>query len=637
MASESTFFLTGKLPVVARKIKKAIGRINILNYTILVDKIIIQGILHKQVFFIGADGITRHVSGDIPFKTMLYIPGARPGMNAIVFAELEKIKTKLSHAGENIFTEAIVKVTAIVEDVAFINMAPGSDETILAELVMGYGSGQGLVENTIDLKSEAKKITEVNSKVVVRSTELIEGKVLIEAVFRPEVYYVGEDDLSHYQAFEIPLSEFIEIGDVQTGMKVYVEPAVEMIETNLISPKELFLKAMIGWNAVVIDEALANIGVSPSGQNYRVNVLIGQPAIHTYIEESRILLKNEALKVREIRATVSGLSTFIVKNKVIIQGILHKQIYYVGFDGVNRYQEEDLPFFTFLDYEGVMPGQVARVKAEIEYTAFTLLSPREILQKNIIVFNVMVTESRILPVILGTGSTVRIPKIVGETMGQVFICDTEPIAVEEEGLTFTKIPIVISTEQKMSKQTQIIRTVDIFPPAVELGESQWEVKNIRWTLLKNQLLEEGDVSCNISYVGLDGQVYHINVSDRFSVLIPLEEYLPSDEIKVSAEIEHAIFDILPDGGQITLNMIVRATVRYTKEEIEEVIIDLAGPGITVDKLLVRAKVPTGETIDLYVVTEVYGVGINVKKKTLILDVVGEGPRPVDVVVDAWRN
>jgi hypothetical protein len=74
-------------------------------------------------------------------------------------------------------------------------------------------------------------------------------------------------------------------------------------------------------------------------------------------------------------------------------------------------------------------------------------------------------------------------------------------------------------------------------------------------------------------------------------------------------------------------------VRHIKEETVYVVTDVTGPGVTTEKLLVRVKIPSGETVELYVVTEVYGAGLTVTKKTLVLYLVGEGPKPVDVVVD----
>jgi hypothetical protein len=303
--------------VSTKKIKKVTG-INALNYIILTDKIIVQGVFHKQVFFVGTEDIVHHLSGDIPFKTMLYVPGARPGMTARISAEVEKIRTKLSPGGDSVLTEAIIKVTATVGDVASVTLAPGTDATVLAELVVGESSAQVLVEDTFILENTARKITEINSEVVMQNTELIEGKILVQAVLHNQVYYVGEDDVSYHQAFDMPVSGIVEVAGVQPGMKAYVEPVVEMSEAYLVSPGEIFLKAVIGWNVVVVNEVLTNIGVSTLGQNYRVNVLVGQPVTHQHMVESRVLLGNEASKVREIKANVSELSAVIVKDKVII-------------------------------------------------------------------------------------------------------------------------------------------------------------------------------------------------------------------------------------------------------------------------------------------------------------------------------
>jgi hypothetical protein len=134
-------------------------------------------------------------------------------------------------------------------------------------------------------------------------------------------------------------------------------------------------------------------------------------------------------------------------------------------------------------------------------------------------------------------------------------------------------------------------------------------------------------------VGSDDVVYHVEFNDRFSVLVPLPGVNPSDTVKASAMVEHIDTDILPGGNQIRQLITIRAFAKVLREETVYVVTDVEGPGITTEKLLVRVKIPSGEIVEMYVVIEVYDSDLIVTKRTLMLDVVGEGIRPVDVVVD----
>ena len=63
------------------------------------DLVIIQGIVHKELYYIGEDELEHRQSEDIPFSELVDIPGTEPGMNVQAFWEFENIKENLNPDG----------------------------------------------------------------------------------------------------------------------------------------------------------------------------------------------------------------------------------------------------------------------------------------------------------------------------------------------------------------------------------------------------------------------------------------------------------------------------------------------------------------------------------------------------------
>lgn len=100
--------------------------------------------------------------------------------------------------------------------------------------------------------------------------------------------------------------------------------------------------------------------------------MVGEEVDLQHIVSAQTPLEREALKVREVKSSITELGAEIVPDKVIISGILSKTIYYVGTDGINYSQQESFSFSTFADYPGALPGHEAFIDAEIEYEHFEL-------------------------------------------------------------------------------------------------------------------------------------------------------------------------------------------------------------------------------------------------------------------------
>ena len=106
-----------------------------------------------------------------------------------------------------------------------------------------------------------------------------------------------------------------------------------------------------------------------------------------------ITLPEPAEKVDEIVASVRDLACFVINNKVIFQGILHKQIFFVDLNGFVRHVGVDIPFSSFVDLPGVLAGQSCQLTPSIAFLTFQLLSPTMLRETVIIDIRVTVTDT----------------------------------------------------------------------------------------------------------------------------------------------------------------------------------------------------------------------------------------------------
>lgn len=88
----------------------------------------------------------------------------------------------------------------------------------------------------------------------------------------------------------------------------------------------------------------------------RIKVLrvIGE-AVAQIVVESEVPIK--AIKIDHITATLVRVEDRVFENKVVKQGFVHKQVFFVDPDNFVRHMAEDIPFMVAVDIPGVHPGE----------------------------------------------------------------------------------------------------------------------------------------------------------------------------------------------------------------------------------------------------------------------------------------
>jgi len=102
--------------------------------------------------------------------------------------------------------------------------------------------------------------------------------------------------------------------------------------------------------------------------------IIAEAEVQVLVDDT-IQLFTPAQKIDEIRGVVQNLRCHIIPEKVIFQGILHKQIFFVNEEGTVVHQGVDIPFSGFVDLPPAVPGQCCQILPTIAFIDFELLPP----------------------------------------------------------------------------------------------------------------------------------------------------------------------------------------------------------------------------------------------------------------------
>ena len=630
-----------QLPVPAVKIRNIVGEVRNVTAEVIKDKVIIQGIIHKQVFFVGIDGIVRHFSEDVPFSTFVDIPGAEPGMNVQVHPLIEKILFHLSADGlsviQKIILEVFVKVTQFIQ----VGLELGTGPLLLLPRVVGEGAKQELVETIETLTTPALKIDEIRGELRNIQTDVIPDKVIVQGIIHKQIFFVDLDNLARHQAEDVPFSLFLDIPGVVPGVDLQVHPLIEGIFFELLSPTELRQKVVVEV-FVKATEAIQERVVVGSGQLFKVQQVIGEGQKQV-LNESVVTLERPAIKVREITGEIRNITAQVIPDKVIVQGIIHKQIFYISTENIEFHQAEDLHFSLFIDIPGAAPGLNVNVKPLIETLLFNLEDETTLRQKVIILVNVVVTESVQIPLVVGEFALFKLEQVIGEGFRQILVERRERVPVPV--VRNVVVEVVVPPAGVVSGRQQIIveNVVELPQPAIKIKEVQGQITDLRARVIFNDsVIIEGFINKQVSFVGDDDIVRSISERIPFSILVNVPGITPDTPFTVSVELENISFTLSPDGRFLRQIIVINAEVtgEGTAPTPFQVVTDVTGPGIVTKKVLVRAPIqtPTGvEVREFFVVTDVSGPGIErVEKAVVFLDVVDDGnpnPVPIEVVTD----
>jgi len=359
----------------ATKVAEIQARITELECEVGEGQVIITGTVHKQIFYVGPESRVFHQAEDVPFSAVAVVPGADVGMDCQVHPTVQNVEGRLvgtlptRELRQRIILVFFVKVT-LAQQLRVVLGTCGplyKVQRVIAEETTG-----SVVESIVELPLPAEKICAVHSVVSESSATAADGQVIIEGVIHKQIFYIcAFDQMEYHMAEDVPFTSVVPLDGVQSGEDVDID--VNVVKTTwTLNGSELDQRVVLSCFARVSETAQTMLCTDPHGPLIKVGRVVGENTKQILVED-QICLDVPAVKVQDIVAFITDLSTEIIKGKVFIDGTIHKQIFYVGPNDVVRHQGEDVPFSAVVEVYGAEPGMTAQVHPTIEHIGWVLI------------------------------------------------------------------------------------------------------------------------------------------------------------------------------------------------------------------------------------------------------------------------
>lgn len=390
-----------QIPINARKIVDVDAEIIELDYEILPNKVIIKGALHKQIYYVEeGDYVVREFTVmREEFTDFVHIQGAKPDMDALIDAQLLYIDTNAAgdFPTDTIHQAAVLSVTVKVIELLQLDVVtdvtgPGitvEKELFKVESVVGEKEKQTTVSAEHELTDDARKIKEMDAVCRDLDYEILPGKVIVRGTLHKQVYYVDEaDDTVQEQSFDNEFSVVIDIPGAEPDMDAYIKCKVEYCEANLIQANAAGVSDRVKTNCILqvfakVTEMIelkivTNVkGAQFDRRRIRVEDIIGKECHQENVNQSIDVTAPEDVpndlrvaKTKDLHARIRNVTYEKIRNKVIVKGTIHVQAYYIDCTPERELRETsaDIPFTTFVHFEGITEDTMIDVTERVEYT-----------------------------------------------------------------------------------------------------------------------------------------------------------------------------------------------------------------------------------------------------------------------------
>ena len=370
-----------ELDLPAISIRDTRAELDKLLVEIIKDRVLLEGLLHIKIYYIGEDNIIHQQEEEASLNYFIEIPGAEPGMDIMLEPTVENVVSSFFDNGKTLQQKVVLQFFIKVLSLQQIMVKTGDGPLVLVDRVIGENMEHQLLKKELSLSEKVLEVVDAYPEVIELEKRVVDDRVIIRGSLKNEVFYIGEDRIEHYQTEIMPFNGFICIPGVTAEMNASVNVSVEHIKFNL-SPdgRRVFQEILLESFAAVTDTVEINITTGDDSL-LMLPGLFGEN-IGNFSFETTLMLDNSAVNIKDIQASFEDINYEIVNEMVIIHGVINKQLYYLGEDGLIYYQAENIPFTELVNINGARPGMKADIVADISSVKTDIREDgREIKQK----------------------------------------------------------------------------------------------------------------------------------------------------------------------------------------------------------------------------------------------------------------
>lgn len=376
--AEATVDETVTLQRPATKIADIQARITELECEVLEDQVVITGTLHKQIYYVGPDDRVFHEPEDVLFSAVAVVPGAEPGMHCQVHPTVQNVEFRLvgelpsRELRQRVILVFFVKVTRAEQ----LNVVLGTTGPLYKmQRVVAEDTAGAVVESTVELDRTAEKVRTIRAVVNEFTATPDENQVIIEGVVHKQIFYIAESNNAEYhQAEDVPFTAVIPIPGVEPDQDVAASIDVSRVSWTL-DEDEVNQRVVLSIFVKVTETVQTMLCTNTTGPLVKVKRVVGENTKQSLVENIVCILPPgpPARKIQDITAVITDLDYQIIPGKVLIEGVLHKQIFYVGANDAVHHKGEDVPFSVVIEVPNAEPGMEAQIHPEVEHVGWVLL------------------------------------------------------------------------------------------------------------------------------------------------------------------------------------------------------------------------------------------------------------------------
>jgi hypothetical protein len=256
-------------------------------------------------------------------------------------------------------------------------------------------------------------------------------------------------------------------------------------------------------------------GIKASYARVSVNHVVAAGMEQYNVSDSFIEMPADTKKIKCIDADIRDVENRLIPNKVIVKGILHKQIYYVlKATGEVKETQANVPFSVFVHLNGVDEDSHVTTDVDIEYIDSELVKR-------------------------GGGKFVKETVII-----RVIARATEPIMLnvvtDVQGARFESRTLrVENLIGSACRQVNIVEDIETQVPARKVSWVESKLKDLEGEAIPNKIIVKGILEKHIFYVAdCDDQVKELCVQEPFTEFIHIDGTEKNDVVEVKGCVEH---------------------------------------------------------------------------------------------------
>jgi len=346
-------------------------------------------------------------------------------------------------------------------------------ELVRVDQVVGEDKTQAIVEGTImlpDGKPDIERVISVDATLDTESlvTNILDakiGKVIVEGNIDVNAMYVANvpegqpQQPVHFVEGQVDFSFFVKIPGVRKDMDVRVRAKIEHIQHSFDPnrPREIKVRIIVMFFVKVTRRVEIEIVIDATGpadlqvlkKTLRIEDVIGEARAQNIVK-SDVGVPEEKPDIEQIikvEAEAREITTKIIKNKIIIEGVLEVGILYVAIapEGQPRqpvhFMEAEIPFTQFVEIPGAEEGMAKFVRVEVEHIKGRRKDGRTVTVEAILKIKAKVFETKIMQIVIDVFSPseelevektrLKLDQVIGEDENEIVIKDTPTVPEEK--------------------------------------------------------------------------------------------------------------------------------------------------------------------------------------------------------------